>query len=109
MGKSKKLETRETPITRSLICDGCGWVHFGVSLQYAMNEVKEFNYYYDKLSKEDQVNFYGGNKSHIKNYTYCFSCGSLFTRMRPLKKTDKGCPDGSTIQPILDPKRVKYE
>lgn len=91
-----------------LICDGCGWVHFGVSLEYATNQVKEFNTYYGTLTAEQQEQFYRSKKSHLTNYCFCFLCGSLYTRMRKLKSTDK-FPEGSTIQGILDPRKAKYE
>src|SRR5580704_9051449 len=91
-----------------LICDGCGWIHFGISLKYAQNQADQFNIYFHSLSKEQQLQMYGGKPSGLKNYCFCFCCGSLFTRMRKLKKTEK-LPYGSTIQPILDPKRAKYD
>jgi hypothetical protein len=88
-----------------LICNKCGWIHMGVSLSFAENEVKEFNFYYDKLKPEDQVTLYGGEKSHLSHYLFCQRCGSLFTKMRRIKKSDT-VPIGCTITSILDPKKA---
>jgi hypothetical protein len=100
--KSKKFPFKE------LICDGCGWVHFGVSLKQALEEVAKFNEYFDSLSKDQQNEMYRSRRADLLGYCLCFSCGSLFTRMRTIRETDK-IPGGVTIQPILNPKKAKYD
>lgn len=90
-----------------LICNGCGWIHFGVSLEHTLDEVKKFNEYYDALLPQKQQEYYGGKRLHVTDYCFCFSCGSLFTRMRKLTKNDH-LPNGSTVSPIIDPRKAKY-
>jgi len=83
-----------------LTCKKCGWVHFGISREYAESEIKSFNQYFDSLSKEKQEQCYGGRKNSIEQYEHCFFCGNTYQDFRPAVKGD--CPDGVTMQPIIN-------
>lgn len=78
-------------------CNGCGWVHFAVTRAYAENEVKTFNAFYDTLSRQEQLDFYGGRKSRINKYEGCFVCSK--NSFRPAEEDD--CPTGVTINPVI--------
>ena len=79
-------------------CNACGWVYFGVSREYAEDEVKRFNEYFNKLSKKDQEDFYGGHCSSIASYEGCW-CGNRYDNFRESKPDD--CPNGVTMNPII--------
>ena len=80
-------------------CNNCGWVHFGVTREFAETEVAKFNAYFDGLSGEKQQDYYGGRKSSIRQYEKCFFCGGSYENFRPF--VDGDCPTGCTIQPII--------
>lgn len=82
-------------------CNRCGWVHFGVTLEYAEAEVARFNAYYYSLSEDEQRSDYGGHPSSITHYERCMQCGNPYTDFREAKETD--CPKGVTLNPILLP------
>lgn len=79
-------------------CLKCGWVYFEVTRAYAEDEVKRFNEYFDSLPKEQQDEFYGGNKSSVKNYERCW-CGNDYKNFRLSKEGD--CPTGCTQSPMI--------
>jgi hypothetical protein len=79
-------------------CNKCGWVYFGVSREYAENQLNEFNRYFDTLSREDQELYYGGKDSDISQYEKCW-CGNDYTNFRDSREGD--CPDGVTISLII--------
>lgn len=80
-------------------CNKCNWVYFTVTREFAENEVKAFNEYFDTLSKDKQDNYYGGKKSLIENYEFCH-CGNGYKNFRESLPTD--CPDGCTMNPIIN-------
>lgn len=43
-------------------CNNCGWVHFGVTREFAEAEVARFNAYFDALTQEQQEGIYGGQE-----------------------------------------------
>ena len=79
-------------------CNACGWVHFGVSREYAEGEVKKFNAFYDKADAETKAS-YGNKRSSIGNYEVCMRCGGPWTNFRDSKPDD--CPRGCTLNPII--------
>ena len=81
-------------------CNKCGWVHFAVTREFAENEVKEFNDYFDTLTEEEQQQYYGGRCSTIKQYEHCFFCGNTYKDFRDAKEDD--CPIGVTLGPIIE-------
>lgn len=83
---------------RLCTCNRCGWVHFIVSRKYAIQQVKEFNVYYDALDQETK-NMFGGKGATMETYERCFSCGQTDEDFRPFKEGD--CPTGCTIQPTI--------
>lgn len=80
-------------------CNKCGWVHFSVTRTYAEDQIKEFNDYFQTLSKEDQMLFYRGNLASISSYEECFRCGNNYKNFRDSVTSE--IPNGSTIQPII--------
>lgn len=78
-------------------CLACGWVHFGVSREYAESEVARFNAFYEKADAETKA-CYGGPSS-ISNYEHCMRCGGSWTNFREAREGD--CPDGCTLNPII--------
>lgn len=83
------------------ICKECKWVAFAVSRKYAEKEVKQFNKYYDSLTKEQQESYYGSKKSSIRQYERCFFCGGCFHNFRQYSiRRDKDI-SGRTLQPII--------
>ena len=78
-------------------CNNCGWVHFGVSREAAMKEVKEFNEFFDKATLEVQKAY--GKKSSMADYVHCNKCGGSCENFSPFKEGD--CPDGCTLGPIV--------
>lgn len=80
-------------------CLKCGRVAFGVTREYAVNAVADFNAYYDQLSREDQQANYGGIGARIVDYELCRGCGGPHTNFRDALPGD--CPDGVTLNPII--------
>jgi len=79
-------------------CLKCGWVAFGVPRDWAENEVKCFNKYFETLTQADKDAF-GGKPSTIAAYERCFRCGGPYTNFRNSKDGD--APNGVTMQPII--------
>lgn len=77
-------------------CVYCGWHHFAVSMEYAQQEIKRFNSYFDSLTHEEQQYYYGGKPSSLNSYTHCNYCGRKAS-MKPATKT----LNGPTIGPII--------
>lgn len=87
------------PVTGMRTCLSCGWVHFGVTRQYAEDQVARFNEYFSTLSPEVQQSFYGGHGATLDDYLRCGLCSGSFTNFRDAVEGD--CPDGCTIGPII--------
>ena len=79
----------------NVTCTNCGWVHMGLTREYAQAEVDRFNEFYDAAAPEVQENYAG--RSTIEGYEGCFRCGK--NDFRPSKDDD--CPRGCTIQPTI--------
>ncbi len=79
-------------------CNHCGWVHMGVTRQFAENAVAEFNTYFaaQVLSVREM---FGNKPARISEYERCNRCGGPHTDMREFTAGD--CPDGCTIGPII--------
>lgn len=89
----------ERPEPTLCTCLQCGWVHFAVTREHAIQEVIKFNKYYDTLAPEQQQDYYGGKGSSIASYEGCFLCGVKTPGFRPYKEGD--CPNGVTMQPVI--------
>lgn len=87
-------------------CVKCGWIHFVVSREKALNEVHEFNKYFNSLSKEQQEKFYGGQGSSLESYEKCMRCGNSHENF-VFVIDPKEVPYGSTINPLISPKAGK--
>lgn len=82
-----------------LQCSKCGWVHFKINKEKALANIKEFNDYYNSCSSLEKNNYLG--MASIDQYQHCFKCHASYKLAVSANETD--CPQGSTIQPLLDP------
>ena len=89
----------KSPDKKTRTCKTCGWVAFPVTREYAEDEVKRFNEYYDMLSAEEKEDYYGSKSSTIDNYERCFFCRGSYKNFRESEPGD--CPLGCTLQPII--------
>lgn len=80
-------------------CKNCGWVHMGVSREYAEEQVKKFNEFYVTLPPESQELYYNNKPASIDEYLACMRCGAEWSKFRRFEDGD--CPDGCTIGPIV--------
>jgi hypothetical protein len=80
-------------------CKKCGSVAFEVTRKYAVQEVSDFNEYFDSLPFKEQDQYYGGRRSSILNYEHCGRCGASYKEFRTFQEGD--CPDGCTLNPII--------
>jgi hypothetical protein len=78
----------------TVVCNKCNWTSFAVSREYAEDEVKRFNEYFDTLSPEVQQQCYGGKGSSLSNYRCLVCCGTDFTPGYTAR-------DGSTLNPVI--------
>jgi hypothetical protein len=78
-------------------CNSCGWVHFAVTRQYAEEQVKSFNDFFDGASNDVKVLY--GSPVTMRHYSRCAFCGGPHTNFRPFREGD--CPDGCTIAAII--------
>ena len=78
-------------------CNQCGWVAFGVSRDYAEEEVARFNKFYEASAPEVR-DCYGGPSS-IAHYECCNRCGESYKNFRD--SVDGDCPAGCTISPVI--------
>lgn len=78
-------------------CLKCGWVYFGVSREYAEDEVRRFGEFFHASTPEIQE-MYGGHPSSIKMYEQCW-CGNTYENFRDSLPGD--CPNGVTMSPII--------
>ena len=80
-------------------CGKCGWVHFPVTTQHAMDSVAHFNCFYELLSDEKKHEYYNNRPASLGDYMYCSYCGHTFKDFVPALPGD--CPTGCTIGPII--------
>lgn len=80
-------------------CNGCNWVGFPVSREFALGEVIKFNNYFSTLSPEQQETYYRGKGATIGDYEFCRRCGTSHTNFRVT--TPEEVPFGSTVNPII--------
>lgn len=77
-------------------CDACGRVALVVTRDYATDEVRRFNEYYDTLDTETQSHF--GGRSSLDHYAYCL-CGK--TNFHPATPGEAKRANGHTINPVV--------
>lgn len=85
---------------KTVTCLKCGWVAFQVSRESAIREFTSFNEYYDTLTPKEQEDYYGSKKSSIRFYEHCMFCDGSYQNFRDSQEGD--CPDGCTLNPIID-------
>jgi hypothetical protein len=77
-------------------CDDCSRVSFAVTREYAEDEVRRFNAYYETLDSETQSHF--GGPSSLDNYV-CLSCGG--SSFHPATVSDQKRAEGHTVNPVV--------
>ena len=82
---------------KPVTCTHCSWVSMLVTREYANNQIKEFNEWFEKQSDATKKH-YSNTPSTIKNYA-CLVCGK-FGPYRDYQEGD--CPEGCTIGPVID-------
>ena len=83
-----------------MTCNNCGWIHFGVTRDFALAEVQSFKVYFNSLSIQDRENYYKNRPTRIEDYESCHRCGGTYRNFSKSKPGD--CPDGCTIGPIIN-------
>ena len=87
-----------------MVCNKCGWAHFGVSEEYAHISAKNYIEYYESLSDLDKINYYGTlvqtESEFFERYKSCFSCGNDYKDFHTETPKDI-ISDGVTLQPII--------
>jgi hypothetical protein len=81
---------------RVVQCKHCGWQHFAITREQAEEQINEYNRYFNRLSKKQQIEQYGGSYSTIHDYEHCNRCGALAEMISLTKEIY-----GSTICPII--------
>jgi hypothetical protein len=88
----------------TMICNKCGWAHFGVSKEYAQKSTDEFIEYYQRMSYAERKRFYGETEitklQLLAKYEHCFNCSRPYSDFHEETKEDR-VPLGVTIQPIV--------
>ena len=72
------------------ICHSCGWVHYAVSREHAVQAVADFNAYAERAGIEQ--------RSSLESYMTCRKCGvdtATFKRFTPEREP------GFTMQPAV--------
>lgn len=82
-------------------CNKCGWIHFAVSMKFAIAETAKFNDYFWGLSEEKRHDYYGNRPAKLEQYTRCFRCGNDYKDFRLATNAELERIRGSTIQPIV--------
>lgn len=78
-------------------CNGCGWVHFSVTKEYAQNEVDKYMEYYNTFTDEEKAK--SRNPPVVEDYEKCQHCNGSYLDFRPSKPGDY--PAICTLNPIL--------
>ncbi len=82
-------------------CNNCGRIHYGISLEYAQEQVRAFNVYFDALTQYKQQEYYRGKKAALTDYTSCDTCGGDYENFMPTPEAELEIIRGSTIGPIV--------
>ena len=88
--------------SKLVVCNKCHWVGFQVSRQYAEDEVKKFNDYYDTLSPEKQELYYSNKKADIDFYEGCFRCDNTYKDFHDASEEEEKNVFGSTLNPTIN-------
>ncbi len=88
---------------RSLTCKGCGWVYFGVSRRFAIEQTHSFAEYYNSLTEYQRKQWYGGRQiSLLRNYARC-RCGRPNTQFRDSTAAEIQRVYGCTVSSMIYP------
>jgi hypothetical protein len=85
-----------------VVCNKCDYVAFEVTREYAEDEVTRFNEYFDSLTKDQQDDYYNGNKASIVFYEHCFNCNNRHSDFREATDKDHERANGHTLQPVIN-------
>jgi len=73
-------------MVRYVTCKKCKWVSVGYSKDFVVNEINEFNNYYDTLDEETQDHFSG--RSSLENYK-CINCNGKRFKIASTKDIER--------------------
>jgi hypothetical protein len=91
-------------MTKLIICNKCGWAHFPLTEDEAIEQANSFKEYFDSLTDEKKQQNYGDLEykvdDMIAHQKKCFRCGNSHTDFHEETEKDK-IPLGVTIQGII--------
>ena len=88
-----------------VVCNKCGWAHFPITEQEAIEQAKSFKAYFDSLSSEEKASYYKREtysvEESVNQQKHCFHCGNDHKDFHEETPEDK-IPMGVTIQGIIE-------
>lgn len=82
-------------------CPHCGWVHIGISLEEAQEQVRQAEAFYVVASKINHLTTRGPD-AYLECYKRCYWCGATAGDFVPAMPGD--APDGCTLQSVIAPR-----
>jgi hypothetical protein len=82
-------------------CPSCGWVHIGIPLEDAQEQVHQAQAFYVVASKINHVATRGPD-AYLESYRRCFRCGAPASDFVPALPGD--VPNGCTLQAVIAPR-----
>ena len=85
-------------------CNSCGWVHVGVTTDFAQEAVRTFNAMYFHLTDEQREEYYHSHPAKLADYESCYKCGGSYLQMSVVDKNDTKTfakVKGRTLQSVL--------
>ena len=81
-------------------CPRCGWVHIGISLEEAHEQVRQAQAFFVVASKINNV-ITRGLGAYLEAYKRCSHCGGSAADFVPAVHGE--APDGCTLQAVIAP------
>ena len=87
-------------------CGKCGWYHMEQDRADVIKSATDFVEYFNRLSPKDREDFYSRSEytveENVSRHERCFSCGASY---KDFVDDDDKCPNGVTIQGIINRKQ----
>ena len=84
-----------TMLSKTVSCLTCGWIHFEVTGEEALAQIKQYNDYCERVAPERG----DLKRASIDTYEHCLRCNGSYQNFDVIDETD--IPLGITIGPIL--------
>lgn len=81
-------------------CPRCGWMHLGISLEDAQEQVRQAQAFYVVASKINHVTMRGPD-AYLEGYKRCRRCGATSADFVPAMPGD--VPHGPALQAVIAP------